>query len=67
MVDLVDFDFHSQRRPKFLIYMCRRSWLGSESKNMYISRNGVDLVDFDFYSQRRLKILNVCVSKKLVD
>ena len=27
----------------------------------------VDLVYFDFHSQRRLKILNICVSKRLVD
>ena len=34
---------------------------------MYISRNAVDLFDFDFHSQRRPKILNICVSKNLVD
>ena len=34
---------------------------------MYMSRNVVDLVDFYFHSQRRLKLLNICVSKKLVD
>ena len=67
VVDLVDFDFQSQRRPKFIINVCPRSWLGSKSKNMYLSWNEVDLVDFDFRSHRRLEILNICVSEKLVD
>ena len=53
--------------------MCRKSWLTRLTKSwvqnlvMYLSRNGDDLVDFDFHSQRRPKILNICVSKNLVD
>ena len=53
--------------------MCLKSWLTRltygllQNLDMYMSLNVVDLVDFDFHSPRRLKILNICVSKKLVD
>ena len=53
--------------------MCLKSWLTRltygllQNLDMYMSRNVVDLVDFDFHSQRRPKILDICVSKKLVD
>ena len=50
-VDLVNFDFHSQRRPKIL-NICVL-----QNLDMYMLRNVVDLVDFDFHSQRRLKFL----------
>ena len=72
VVDLVDFDFHNQRRPKIYIYVCLKSWLTRltygllQNLDMYMSRNVVDLVDFDFHSHRRPKILNICVSEKLV-
>ena len=73
LVDLVDFDFHSKRRLKFLnICVSERwltwlTWVWLQNLSMIMLRNVVDLVDFDFYSQRRLKILNICVSEKLVD
>ena len=53
--------------------MCLKSWLTRltygllQNLDMYMLRNVVDLVDFDFHSQRRPKILDICVSKKLVD
>ena len=72
MVDLVDFDFNSKRRLKFLIYVCPKSWLTRliygwiQNLDMYLSRDMVDLVDFEFHSQRRPKIFKICVLEKLV-
>ena len=73
VVDLVDFDFHCQRRPKIIDICVLKSWwtrltyILLQNLDMYMSRNVVDLVDFDFHNQKRPKILDICMSKNLVD